>query len=131
MKTVYQSKSGRTFEYPEDAQKEDRFVDEVDAILAPFRDKDIQPGEFVQRTEQQVNNLINQTYRLLVRYYGTNSEIPEKWKKDPRGIVGRYLDDGDSPAYPIVGIIWAIDNRNRQWQQPYYALAANRGEYSR
>lgn len=129
MKIVYKANSGRVFEHIEDAEKEDRFVAEVDALLKPFRDSKIGPGEFVQRNKEMVHALIDKTHRLLVRYYGTTSEIPRRWQEDPRGFVGRLLDDADSPAYPIVGVIWSIDNRNRQWQQPYFALEANKGNY--
>lgn len=129
MKTVFQANNGKVFDTIEDAEHEDKFLKEVSDILAPFRDSDIKPGEFVQRNSQQVQSLIDKTYRLLLRYYGASSEIPKLWKKEPRGFVGRYLDDGNSPAYSIYGILLSIDNKNRQWQQPYYALAANRGEY--
>lgn len=131
MKEVFQANNGKVFDDEADARHEDRFIEEVNLVLKPFRDSDIKPGEFVQRTEQQVNSLIAETGRILTRYYGANSEIPKLWKQEPRGFVGRYLDDGNSPAYSIYGILLSIDNKNRQWQQPYYALAANRGEYPR
>lgn len=131
MKQVYQANNGKTFDNVEDALHEDRFIEEVRVLLEPFRGVDIKPGEFVQRNSEQVQSLIDKTYRLLLRYYGASSEIPKLWKKEPRGFVGRYLDDGDSPAYSIYGVLLSIDNKNRQWQQPYYALAANRGEYPR
>ncbi len=131
MKAVFQANNGKVFDDEADARHEDRFIEEVSALLAPFKDSDIKPGEFVQRNSEQVQSLIDKTYRLLLRYYGASSEIPKLWKQEPRGFVGRYLDDGDSPAYSIYGILLSIDNKNRQWQQPYYALAANRGEYPR
>jgi hypothetical protein len=131
MKQVYKANNGKTFDNVEDALHEDRFIEEVRVLLEPFRGVDIKPGEFVQRNSEQVQSLIDKTYRLLLRYYGASSEIPKLWKKEPRGFVGRYLDDGDSPAYSIYGVLLSIDNKNRQWQQPYYALAANRGEYPR
>lgn len=131
MKQVFQASNGKVFEHAEDAAHEERFIEEVNDILKPFRDKKIEPGEFVQRNNELVQNMIDKTYRVLLRYYGNSSEIPKLWKKEPRGFVGRYLDDGDSPAYPIYGVLLSIDNLNRQWQQPYYALAANRGEYPR
>jgi hypothetical protein len=131
MKTVFQANNGKVFDNPEDARHEERFIDEVNALLEPFRDVSISPGQFVQRNSQQVLSLIDKTYHLLLRYYGTGSEIPKLWQQNPRGFVGRYLDDGKSPAYSIYGVLLSIDNNNRQWEQPYYALAANRGEYPR
>ena len=131
MKTIFQANNGKVFDNPEDAYHEDKFLEEVNILLEPFRDVSISSGQFVQRNSEQVQFLIDKTYCLLLRYYGANSEIPKLWKKEPRGFVGRYLDDGNSPAYSIYGVLLSIDNKNRQWQQPYYALAANRGEYPR
>jgi hypothetical protein len=131
MKAVFRANNGKVFEDEADARHEDRFIEEVRILLEPFEDVSIKPGEFVQRNSEQVQSLIDKTYRLLLRYYGASSEIPKLWKQEPRGFVGRYLDDGNSPAYSIYGILLSIDNKNRQWQQPYYALEANKGNYPR
>lgn len=128
---VYQSTNGKVFDNQQDCKKEDLFVEDVNRILAPFNDCKIRSEQFVQRSAEQVQNLIDETYRLLCSRYGEKSEIAELWKKNPRGFVGRYLDDGNSSAYSIYTVLLSIDSKNRQWEQPYFALFANKGEYPR
>ncbi len=128
-KIVYESINGKQFENAEDVVREDKFVEEIDALLKPFEDVQIKAGEFVQRSSHMIQTLIDKTYELLVRYYGRDSDICRCWLDYPRGFVGRLLDDASSPAYRIWSILYSIDNKNRQWQQPYYAIQANKGNY--
>lgn len=44
--------------------------------------------------------------------------------------VGRTLCDSDSPLYSAVSLLSQIDNQNRLWGQPYFALNPTKGEQS-
>lgn len=125
MKIVYQSDDGTVWNRVEDAQNRDTYAKEVYALSKHF-DTTISSGEFIQRTEREVKNLISDTYDLLIKFHSKESEIANRWKKDPRGFVGRFLSDGNDPAYHLYGIVISIDKNNRQWQQPYYAIEANK-----
>lgn len=125
MKSTYKANDGTTWDNPKDALVRDEYTKAVYEISKPFDDK-IPSGKFIQRTASDVRLFIDRTYDLLVKYHSKESEIPALWKQDPRGFVGRYLDDGDDPAYHLYGIILSIDNNYRQWQQPYYAIQANK-----
>jgi hypothetical protein len=49
-----------------------------------------------------------------------------KGKVHRQGIIGRYLDDSGSGAYKYWNRFMCIDEKYREWEQPYYAINAEK-----
>ncbi len=126
MKVVFQANNGKVFDSQDQAEKEDGFIREINQIIDPFLKDDIESEKYIQRTYQQIDDLIHSVYKVLIKYYGESSETAKLWKQNPRGIVGRYFCDSNSPAYNAYFLLESIDNKNRQWNQPYFAIQSNK-----
>lgn len=55
--------------------------------------------------------------------------LAKMFSAQPRGFVGRYLDDGGSPLYSVYMRICMIDDSYREWGQPYYAIHPGTGKH--
>lgn len=126
MKTVFQANDGSVYSNTREAEKRDRYLKDVDAVVKPFLKVEISAGQFIQRSKIEVRWLEEEGLRLLEKYNADYPEVIKRWKENPRGFVGRFLDDGNIPVYRIWGLLFSIDQNNRQWSQPYYAIEANK-----
>jgi len=126
MKKVFQADDGSVYSDIKEAARRDRYIKDVDAVVAPFLKVKIASGQFIQRSKIEIKYLEQEGLRLLEKYNPNDIEIIKRWIENPRGFVGRYLDDGDIPVYRIWGLLFSIDKKNRQWSQPYYAIEANK-----
>lgn len=123
MKVVYQSVDGTIHNTEGSAIANDIYCNEINNILNkyPFNGPS---DSFIQRTRADVNWIINE-----VAYLFKNSgmtELYDLWQKNPYGIVGRILDDGQNYAARAYYLLISFDKNNRQWSQPYYANQANK-----
>lgn len=98
---------------------------EVEIVLKPFKPGP-KHGECIQRQRGCTDILIREGLRLLRKYHSNYPEVIKAWEANPRGFVGRLLDDGDIPVYSIYNMISNIDKYDRQWDQMFYALEANK-----
>jgi hypothetical protein len=62
-------------------------------------------------------------YKLIRKYY-PDSNYLSLWA-NPRGIIGRYLDDAGSPLYRLNSLLCCFDKYGNLWNQPYYANLAD------
>ena len=51
-----------------------------------------------------------------------------KGKVHRQGIIGRYLDDSGSGIYKYWNRFMCIDEKYREWEQPYYAINSEKEE---
>lgn len=124
METYYKSFSGNFFKSADDCIREDAYFTEIQNINKDFNIL-IDDENPYQRSSNQVQELIDKTYQIMLKYKNKESEIPHLWKSNPRGIVGRYLSDGNDPAYKSYYTLICLDKTNKQYSQPYYANKAN------
>lgn len=76
--------------------------------------------------QNPLGNIINfnAAFRtILTRYIPT---LVEKWDINPRGIIGRYLSDGDNSIYIAIydlyySCIMCVGKDGKSYAQPYYA----------
>lgn len=126
MKTTFTTEDGATFNTEAEARKHEYYLSEIEAIdrkLPRAIDSGCEfanGGGFIQHTPEALANWLSDVEKLLRKYEG--AETADRWAQNPRGIVGRYLDDGGSPAYAFVYRVMSIGNDFREWGQPYYAL---------
>ena len=76
-------------------------------------------GGYIQHTHEAVQVFLEATQRLFNEHTPT---LAGMFRENPRGIVGRYLDDNNSPLYYLYGRISRIDGQHREWGQPYFVL---------
>ena len=82
-------------------------------------------GGYFQLTKKQVDHFMKEL-RILIKDW--DSKLVKTFDKQPRGIIGRYLDDSNTPIYYLWGLLLQIDSSNRLWGQPYYALNPHKGK---
>jgi hypothetical protein len=123
----------RTFDTKNEAEAYSQMLDRVTRAKKVLRyPKDpgckFANGEgYIQLTEEELA-LFNDIYRAAIRDF--KPDLLPQFNANPKGIIGRYLDDSDSPLYSLWGIACQIDAKRRLWGQPYYANhPAAVGEY--
>jgi len=119
----FQTKDGLEFKDAAKAERHERLISECEAITAPLG-----PIPKLKDGQSKVHDL--ETFRRvraeMVRLAAREMRHPE-WKilafEDcQHGIIGRYLDDGNSTLYGFWGRLMCFDNRGHEFDQPYYAI---------
>lgn len=124
--TMFETEDGRKFDSESKAKRHERYskaIKEVRSILLPgnFKDKGCDfanGGGYFQLTKTQVDAFFV-GFRNLIETFEPG--LLEVYDKNPKGWIGRYLCDGDSPAYALYSLAIQIDSSNRLWGQPYFA----------
>lgn len=80
---------------------------------------------YFQLTDEQLKNFLA-AYRNVIKKF--ESDLVEKFDQNPKGWIGRYLDDGGGMAYQLWGLASRIDSQNRIWGQIYYANNPTEGK---
>lgn len=87
---------------------------------------DFANGEgYIQLTDDTKEEFIDAYLGLVKRLHPS---LHQKAVTNPVGIIGRYLDDSNSPLYRLWTLACQIDRQNRLWGQPYYALHPDEGK---
>jgi hypothetical protein len=76
---------------------------------------------YIQHTPEVVEEVQLAFIELCVK----GGILPEKFlegKVHRQGVIGRYLDDSGSGAYKYWYRLMCIDEKYREWEQPYYAI---------
>lgn len=100
-------------------------IDEIMKILPPnFRELGISndPGcpSYIQHIAEDVEEAQNLFIQLVDETLGTNYSGKEIHR---RGIIGRIIDDsGNKELYESWNRFMRIDDKYREWEQPYYAI---------
>lgn len=124
--TKYVSEDGVSFDTAKACTEHEKLVKTLSAIMAPLGKKPKDPGcvfangggyiqhslEDVAKARQGLLNLFN------------------KGRKESMGFsfLGRYLDDSGSIAYSEWVRLYCIDERGREWGQPFYAITPGKGK---
>jgi len=94
-------------------------VKEILSLLKPYRGTGT---EFVQQDVgivEKVKNLLLD--EMLIAFPEWQDKIDEARNYPvPYSIIGRYLSDSSSAFYKGWWILLCIDDKGRQWSQPYY-----------
>lgn len=123
--TRFVADDGSEWKTVEEASKRDqlqRYRAGINEILGSKRPNH-NGEEYVQHDARAVALFIQGVAGGLAAY--VSLEMKDKWLECPRGIVGRYLDDSDSPFYRDYWRLICIDSQNREWGQPYFANNPN------
>jgi len=134
--TKYQADDGRIFDTEQDAIKHDAKVLSVkDAykLLKPTPQDDgcdfANGGGYVQQDPIKVQEFKRQIMLMGAEHHSKMAE----WAKNPmevhpQSIVGRILSDCDSTLYGAWNRVMCMDDKFREWGQPYYAINPDKGE---
>jgi hypothetical protein len=136
--TRYEANDGSLFESETEATAHDAYLEEVKVVEAmlPARPDDGSQFEngagYLQHTPEKVREF-KRAVLMLAAKDDPDSEFIE-WAREPdrirgMGIVGRSIDDG---CDRYVGRLWhrvrCMDDRCREWGQPYFAPNPGEGE---
>lgn len=134
---IYIAEDGRRFDDKEKCQKYDKAlieIKEIMSLLVPkekYDDKncDFSNGEgYIQQDKKIIDEVVSRLCYAIERYHKFSEWAGWKPEYGLGGMLGRYLDDGDSPFYRA-WCRWAcIDKSGREWGQPYYALHPEEGK---
>lgn len=133
--TRYEAIDGHTFKTAEECEKYERLLAELKRINAMLR-RAVDEGcnfangyGFVQQTPEALKRFDEAFAEFLAGYI--SQETANLYSKCPQGIVGRYLSDGGGAFYDAAYRLWvrrySIDEENREWGQPFYAMPQNKG----
>jgi hypothetical protein len=74
---------------------------------------------------QHIPEAVDLAQSQFIQYCVDNGYLPKEFlekKVHRQGIVGRYLDDSKSELSKIWYRFYCIDEKYREWEQPYYAI---------
>ncbi len=74
---------------------------------------------------QHTPEVVEETQASFIELCVKDGVLPEKFlegKVHRQGIIGRYLDDSGSGTYKYWYRFMCIDEKYREWEQPYYAI---------
>ena len=116
--------------YFDTQEQAERFVQKKSALEAVM---DLLPGRpdpnganYIQRSAEQVGRFIAKAGEWIREYVG--DDCADRWAIEPRGFVGRILDDTDRDGYSLYHRLVCIAYQDhREWGQPYYANNPNNG----
>lgn len=132
----YQSDDGKIFDTAEAAIKQDAKAVSIKGaykLLRPTPKNDgcdfTNGGGYVQQDALKVQEFKRQIMLLGARHHEKMAE----WAKNPievhpQSIVGRILSDCDSDLYDAWHRVMCMDDKFREWGQPYYAINPDKGE---
>lgn len=74
---------------------------------------------------QHIPEVIEEAHQVFIELCVQEGILPDKFLKGKvhrQGIIGRYLDDSGSVAYVYWNRFKCIDEKYREWEQPYYSI---------
>lgn len=127
MEVVTRYKVGdRLFEDEIEARSFENFmvaIEAAHAVLGSAEGLDYNGGNFIQHDAASVVDFLAATHRALV--LSGHIEEAQMWLSNPKGLVGRFLDDSNNPARDLYWRYQRIDSQHREWGQPYFANNPN------
>lgn len=116
----YETTDGRLFDYEIKAINHQAILDVVEAVQKLLPNVHFGYNDYVQLTQQQYDDFKQAFDGVIEQYHHDIANLVTE--KHIRGsIIGRLLDDYDSPAYNLTFILDSIDDNLRWYNQPYYA----------
>ena len=123
----------REFDTREEAEHHEAYCTALDNASAILRTPiesigyGFSDGEgYVQQSSEAVSRFIIAVGEAIALY--DSPEIAQRWKEQPRGIVGRFMDDSNSPARSVYWRLSRIDEDFREWGQMFFALHPSEGK---
>ncbi len=121
--TKYEAKDGKVFNTEKECLEYEAIIEKVDAIMKPFgkRPDDINfsnGGGYLQHDIFDVSRAKKEITDFGNKLLKTNSDFY---------FIGRYFEGYDC-LYDAWGRLSAIDGKQREWGQTYYALNPNKGK---
>ncbi len=122
--TKYKANDGCEFKNEHDALKRDQLVAEIDAVMAPINPAPkCRDHQYAQHDPKVVIACRVAILKLCAREFPSfeifRHQPPEE--VHPRSIAGRILDDNRGPLSSAWYRFMLIDDKGREWEQPYYA----------
>jgi hypothetical protein len=135
--TKYQADDGRLFDSESAAIEHEFYLSEIEGIekALPPRPDDgckFENGDgYLQHTQESVDAFKREILMLAARRL-KDPKLAE-WAKKPQEVhgfsyVGRLLDDCDRHLYGLWSRVMCMDEKNREWGQPYFALNPGTGK---
>lgn len=103
---------------------------EIHALMTPWADVTIAGAEFVQQDKYVIIPIQRAMVDIFERLHWKDHHT--EWARNadiPAGmsLIGRYVDDsGFNPERRVWGRIQRLDQNFREYEQPYYAIQADK-----
>ena len=130
--TRYKANDGTEFTNAVDAVDRDALLIEIEKANAIMK-RAVDDGcsftnghGYIQHTPEEVNQFHIAVAVLIRLEY--NDEHAQTFLKNPRGIIHRILDDPKCPLGRTMNRVFCIDDRYREWGQPFYAMNPDQGD---
>lgn len=123
--TMFETDDGEQFNYKPDAVRHERKVYSYSKCLAILGDvrPDYDGKTYVQHEPETVLAFSHQVCLWLREHM--SRDLAARWAVNPRGFVGRLLDDTSSLGHKLYSRMVRIDSDNREWGQLYFAENPN------
>jgi hypothetical protein len=120
----YKAKDGVEFDTDYDATNYENLLDRLERVRSVINEQENSNSDIGVENTQEAIDEFNETFRHIL--VDAAPELVEKWDANPRGIIGRYLSDGDSAIYNALDrayyrCVLCVGNNNKSYGQPYYA----------
>lgn len=134
--TRYQADDGKVFDTADKAIAHDAKVLSIKSAYKLLKDTPkndgcdfANGGGYVQQDPVKVQEFKRQIMLMGATHHAKMAE----WARNPQevhpqSIVGRILSDCDSLLYSAWNRVMCMDDKFREWGQPYYAINPHKGE---
>lgn len=126
--TQFKAEDGRVFDTVEAAENWERITNKANSIVSMFPNNDhLSSGDFYQLPTQLITSGRHKLADALVGL--ADPDAIHDFRNGVHGsIVGRLLNDGDSPFYRVWHLFECIDEDGRLFNQPYFAYNPDKAE---
>lgn len=129
--TKYQAADGSLFDAPANVILRDRLIADAEAahLILGGRIDDMSftnDGWFVQHTPEKLAAFYEAVAKIIEQEHP--KETADMFRKAPQGIVHRYLDTTPRYLTLLLNRSLCMDQSNREWGQPYFALNPHQGK---
>lgn len=120
----YKANDGVEFSNSLDALGYEKMLVEIKKLKSLISDQpDFNSSVGIQNSQENIKKFDESFRGLLIEYA---PELAEKWDSNRKGIIGRYLSDGNCPIYNkiynvYVTCVLRVGSDNKTYGQPYYA----------
>ena len=136
--TMYETKDGKKFDNLESAKKYESLCSQMSLLTVmlpqvPDRIDFTNGYGYLQWLDEDVETVKLTVAKNAAKYLGSDliNKLIENGELSPSGIIGRILSDANIPVlYNMWLRIMCIDDKFREWGQPYFATHVG-GELTR
>jgi hypothetical protein len=127
--TKFQALDGTEFDDKDKCCDYENLCQEISDLTVSWRGETIRGEGFVQQDKAIVLRVQRAMVDIFERFHWKDART--EWAREadiPAGmsLIGRYVDDaGFGPERRVWGRIQRLDNKFREYEQPFYAIRAN------